>query len=173
MYINNTRKLLSQEYMLKLPAAHRHKPAKKDEVRYIFWIFCSVFQCRIETLVNINGERTTLPTAVSIPLPLWLLNSCVDFCFFFPFCCLGLSFPFLPACCLTKHFASFLHCTAFSHFLSLSASSRCLIHQHLLKLCVVLCINVLCPMSVSLHMQKKLEESVQDYVRVTHFWHTS
>lgn len=52
------------------------------------------------------------------------------------------SFCFLPARCLTKPFSLFqilplflpLFCAALPHFLSLSANSRCLIHQHLLKL---------------------------------------
>lgn len=110
---------------------------EKDEVRHILGIFCSICQYRIDTLLNINCERRTLRTAASAHLPLWLPSSYVDFCFFFPF---GyFSWHFLP------HFASFLHCVAFPHFLSLSASSRCLIHQHLLKLCVVLCIKCVMP----------------------------
>lgn len=145
---------------------------EKDEFRHILRISCSICQCRMETLLKINCERRTLPTAVSTHLLLWLPSSYVAFCFFFHFWCLGFSCHFLPARCLTKHFSSFLHCVAFPHFLSLSASSRCLIHQHLLKLCVVLCINVLCPMSVSAYAEK-LEESVQDYVTVAHSWHAS
>lgn len=140
--------------------------------------------------MNINGERTILPTAVPTHLPPWLLSSYVGFlCFFSPFCYLCRSFHFLPARCLTKHSAPFLHCAAFPHFLSLSASSRCLIHQHLLKLCVVLCINVLCPMSVSLHMQKSwkkvheimweshtfgtLLSQTEAWGRAAHFWHAA
>lgn len=132
--------------------------------------------------------RTPLEAAGSTHLPLWFISSHVDFRSFL-FCYLGFSFHFLPARCLTKHFAFFLHCAAFPHFLSLSASSRCLIHQHLLKLCVVLCINVLCLMSVSLHMQKSwkkvckimwksltfgtLLSQMEAWGQAAHFWHAA
>lgn len=46
-------------------------------------------------------------------------------------------FQILPLFC-----SSFLLCAAFPHFRSLSANSRCLIHQHLLKLLAVLCTSV-------------------------------
>lgn len=140
---------------------------ENGEVRHILQIFSSICQNRMETLLNINCEKGTIPTAVT-HLLLWFPCSYVDFCVVFPTCTWAFpstSYPHAPH----WTFCLFSSLCGFPHFLSLSACSRCLIHQHLLKLCVVLCINVLCPMSVSAYAEK-LEESVQDYVRVAHFW---
>lgn len=97
------------------------------------------------------------------------------------FCCLGLlSSSFLHAASLNLFlalFGSFLLCAALPHFLSLSANSRCLIHQHLLKLCAVLCTNVVCSVCEFARWGKfeKVCKIMCMHVTVSssHFWHAA
>lgn len=103
------------------------------------------------------------------------------------------SFCFLPVCCLAKPFfslpdsaffcSSFLLCAAFPHFRSLSANSRCLIHQHLLKLLAVLCTSVALCMCETVCVFEcacagKLEKVCEIMcmhvtVSSSHLWHTA
>lgn len=104
---------------------------------------------------------------------------------------------FLPARCLAQPFlslfqilplfaSSFLLCAAFPHFLSLSANSRCLIHQHLLKLWAVLCTSVVRCMCETVCVwgwacrkvakkKKKVCEIMRMHVTVSssHLWHAA
>lgn len=78
--------------------------------------------------------------------------------------------------------SSFLLCAALLYFLSLSANSRCLIHQHLLKLWAVLCTSVAWCMReavcVRVHEQESWEKVCEIMcmhvtVSSSHLWHAA